>query len=104
DRRLRLLEALAAYEEALQYRRPETAPLDYAMTQGNLGILHMKFRQLPGEDPRRHFAEAIQCTWRAYSLFKQIGHAPYEEQAKGFLAWLREQDSELFDALWKEPF
>ncbi len=35
DRRQRLYEALAAYDEALRFYRPDTAPLAYAMTQNN---------------------------------------------------------------------
>jgi len=33
DRRARLLEALHAYNEALKFRRPDTAPLAYAATR-----------------------------------------------------------------------
>ncbi|MEP0803920.1 MAG: TIR domain-containing protein, partial [Chloroflexota bacterium] len=52
DRRLRLREALAAYEEALRFYRPETAPLGYATTQNNRGAVLRDLADLPGEDRR----------------------------------------------------
>jgi hypothetical protein len=42
DRAARLREALAAYDEALRFRRPDTAPLDYATTQNNRGNVLQK--------------------------------------------------------------
>ena len=59
DRRGRLLAALAAYDEALQFRRPDTAPLDYAMTQNNLGLLLNEIAGLPGEDRRAPLAGRV---------------------------------------------
>jgi len=37
DREANLERAIAAYREALRFRTPEAAPLEYAATQNNLG-------------------------------------------------------------------
>ncbi len=47
DRRARLLAALAAYDEALRFRRPDTAPLAYAATQNNRANLLSAIASLP---------------------------------------------------------
>jgi hypothetical protein len=59
DRRARLLEALAAYTEALHFRRPDTAPLDYAMTQNNRGNVLRDLAASPDEDRRARLLEAL---------------------------------------------
>jgi tetratricopeptide (TPR) repeat protein len=59
DRRARLLAALAAYDEALQFRRPDTAPLDYAATQNNRATLLSEMAGLPGEDRRARLLAAL---------------------------------------------
>ncbi len=59
DRRARLLEALAAYDEALRFYRPDTAPLDYATTQNNRATLLRDIASLPGEDRRARLLEAL---------------------------------------------
>ena len=59
DRRAHLLAALAAYDEALQFRRPDTAPLDYAMTQNNRATLLSEMAGLPGEDRRGRLLAAL---------------------------------------------
>jgi len=58
-RRQRLDEALAAYDEALCFRRPDTAPLDYAGTQNNRGLLLSELATLPGEARRQRLDEAL---------------------------------------------
>ena len=40
DRAANLQQAIACYREALRFRTPETAPLDYATTQNNLGAAY----------------------------------------------------------------
>ncbi|HHW87406.1 MAG TPA: hypothetical protein GX400_14510, partial [Chloroflexi bacterium] len=59
DRRGRLYEALAAYDDALRYRRPENAPLDYATTQNNRANILSDLATLPGEDRRGRLYEAL---------------------------------------------
>jgi|GEM_PF-4180624 len=103
DRRARLLAALAAYEEALRYRRPDTAPLDYAATQNNLGYLHLAFIGLPGEDEEGRYRQAVICVLTALTIFAQIGHAPFANQAAGQLRGIRERmGANSFASLWKE--
>lgn len=60
-RRERLLQARQAYEQALEYRRPETAPLGYATTQNNLGALLGELAPLPGEVRRERLLQAQQA-------------------------------------------
>jgi len=76
DRRQHLLDALAAYDQA---RRPDTAPLDYAMTQGNLSVLHRDLARLPEEDPRQHWKQALECSLTTLSIFIQLEHATYTQ-------------------------
>jgi hypothetical protein len=102
DRRARLLEALDAYNEALHHYRPDTAPLDYAMTQGNLGYLHAAFLELPGEEKKDRYEKAIACVVTALSIFSQVGHAPFAQQAVRQLHWLAEQAGEFFEEIWEE--
>ncbi|HLE36007.1 MAG TPA: hypothetical protein VI699_02560, partial [Candidatus Acidoferrales bacterium] len=59
DRRARLLEALAAYDDALRFRTPQAAPLDYAMTQNNRANLLQGIATLPSEDRRTRLLEAL---------------------------------------------
>ena len=102
DRRARLLEALAAYDEALQFRRPDTAPLAFAMTQANLALLCVEFSKFPEENRKEQLGKAIKYAAIALSLFLQIGHAPYSQSAARQLRWISEQASELFAELWEE--
>ena len=59
DRAARLRDALAAYDEALRFRRPDTAPLDYATTQNNRGLLLQYLATLPDEDRAARLREAL---------------------------------------------
>ncbi len=102
DRRARLLEALAAYDAALQFRRPDTAPLTYAVTQFNLCNLHAAFIGISEEDERAHYRNALLCAVTALSIFLQVGHAPYTQQAARQLQWLSERAGPLFAELWSE--
>ncbi|MBI3243968.1 MAG: hypothetical protein HYZ49_16930 [Chloroflexi bacterium] len=102
DRRGRLVESLAAYDEALKHYRPDTAPLDYAMTQNNRATLLSELASLPGEDRRGRLVEALRCAHIALSLFDQIGHAPYSQAATTTLRRVSEEAGELFSELWAE--
>ncbi|MBA3531518.1 MAG: tetratricopeptide repeat protein, partial [Ardenticatenales bacterium] len=100
DRRARLLAALAAYDEALRFRQPDTAPLAYAMTQGNLVNLFLARAELPGEERLGRLGQALSAAWRAYSLFGQLQHEHYRQQAQRQLLQLRAACGDDFAALW----
>ncbi len=59
DRAARLRDALAAYDEALRFYTPDTAPLDYAMTQNNRGLLLQDLVTLPNEDRAARLCDAL---------------------------------------------
>jgi hypothetical protein len=59
DRRQRLYDALAAYDDALRFRRPDNAPLDYAQTQNNRATILRDLATLPGEDRRQRLYDAL---------------------------------------------
>ena len=59
DRRARLLTALAAYDEALRFYTPESAPLDYATTHNNRAALLSEIATLSGEDRRARLLAAL---------------------------------------------
>jgi hypothetical protein len=80
DRRARLLEALAAYDEALNYYRPDTAPLAYAMTQNNRGIVLRDLAASPDEDRRARLLEALAAYDEALK-FRRPDTAPLDYAA-----------------------
>jgi hypothetical protein len=100
DRRARLLAALAAYDEALLFRRPDTAPPGYAMTQGNLLNLFSSMADLPGEERRNWLLKAMRAGWEAYTGFGLSQHAPYQEQASQQLRGLRATCGDDFVEMW----
>ncbi len=102
DRRARLLEALSAYDAALQHYRPDTAPLAYAMTQNNRANLLRDLAGLPGEDRRARLVEALQCAVVAVALFEQYQQAQYLEVGKRVLKGLREACGADFAAFWAQ--
>ncbi|MGC9040163.1 MAG: hypothetical protein ACP5MJ_11750 [Roseiflexus sp.] len=59
DRAARLHAALAAYDEALRFRTPATAPLAYAVTQTNRGWLLQDLATLAGEDRAARLRAAL---------------------------------------------
>ncbi|PDW02098.1 hypothetical protein [Candidatus Viridilinea mediisalina] len=59
DRRARLHAALAAYDEALRFRTPESAPLAYAATQNNRAAILSAIASLAGEDRRARLRAAL---------------------------------------------
>ncbi len=101
-RAARLRESLAAYDEALRFRRPDTAPLAYATTQSNLANFSMNLADLPGEDRRGRWQEAIRYAVTALSLFLQLQHEPYAKHVARQLHWIEEQCGETFPELWAE--
>src|SRR5690606_27968715 len=52
-----LRKAMAAYKAALKYYTPQAAPLDYAMTQNNLGIVYAHLAEI--EDREGNLRQAI---------------------------------------------
>jgi tetratricopeptide (TPR) repeat protein len=54
-----LRKAIAAYEEALRFWTPDIAPLDYAMTQNNLGSAYGRLSEY--EDPVGNLRRAIEA-------------------------------------------
>ncbi len=59
DRRRRLMEALAAFGEALKHFDPKIAPLDFATTQNNRARLLRELAPLAGEDRQGRLMEAL---------------------------------------------
>ena len=72
------------------------------MTQGNLGNLHVAFIGLPDENQRERYRQAIECVITAFSIFIQVGHAPFAKQAAGQLRWLSKEAGSLFTDIWQE--
>ena len=58
DRAANLQKAIACYEQALRVFTPEAAPLDYAMTQNDLGNA---YADLPVGDRAANLRQAIAC-------------------------------------------
>jgi tetratricopeptide (TPR) repeat protein len=77
DRRARLLEALAAYTEALLHYRPDTAPLDYAAAQNNRGTVLSDLAASPDEDRRARLLEALAAYTEALH-FRRPDTAPLD--------------------------
>ena len=103
DRRARLLQALAAYDDALLYRRPEVAPLAYAMTQGNLANLFRAFSEIEGENQSQRQRQSLAAVFTAFQYFQQVGHAVYIAQAQRQALGLREAfGPQLFAQVWSE--
>ncbi len=102
ERRARLLAALAAYDEALQHYRPDTAPLAFAMTQANLALLFLDLSTFPDEDRKEQFLKAIQSTTTALLIFSQVGHEPYAQHTAQQLRRISEQAGPEFAGFWQE--
>jgi tetratricopeptide (TPR) repeat protein len=66
DRAANLAQAIACYREALLFRTPETASLQYAATQNNLGEA---YRNLPTGDRAANLAQAIACYREALRFY-----------------------------------
>jgi tetratricopeptide (TPR) repeat protein len=63
DRAANLRRAVECHQRALQYRTPESAPLDYAETQHNLGDAYRGLAEL--EDRAANLRRAVECYQRA---------------------------------------
>ena len=61
DRAQRLRQALDAYDQALRFITPDTAPLAFASTQNNRGTLLSELATLPGEDRGQRLRQALDC-------------------------------------------
>jgi tetratricopeptide (TPR) repeat protein len=83
DRAANLGRAIAAYEAALNYYTPEAAPLDYARTQGNLGIALEDSGDLAG---------ALACWRRAEPILREMG---YVENADTVAWWIKDAEDAL---------
>ena len=66
DRAANLQQAIACFEQALRVFTPEAAPLDYAMTQCNLGTAYAGF---PVGDRAANLQQAIACFEQALRVF-----------------------------------
>jgi tetratricopeptide (TPR) repeat protein len=62
-----LRRAIEAYQEALRFYAPEVAPLDYAMTQNNLGIAYWNLAE--HEDPMGNLRRAIEAYQEALRFY-----------------------------------
>ena len=102
DRRARLLQALAAYDDALLYYRPEVAPLAYAMTQNNRANRLSAIATLPGEDRRARLYDALRCSVEAVTLFEQFQQAQYLEIGRRVMRSIRDACGDDFAAMWAE--
>ncbi len=74
DRAANLQQAIACYREALRFRTPEAAPLDYAATQNNLGNAYL---YLPTGDRAANLQQAIAC-YREAVRFRTPEAAPLD--------------------------
>jgi len=81
DRRARLLQALDAYDDALRFRRPENAPLDYATTQINLSLLFTRLASLQGGDRLHYLVAGFASAQEGARFFQALHHAPYARSA-----------------------
>jgi hypothetical protein len=88
DRRARLLEALHAYNEALKFRRPDTAPLAYAMTQNNRGNVLRDLASSPDEDRRARLLEALHAYNEALNHYRPDTAPLAYAMTQGNLAFL----------------
>ncbi|HYO59077.1 hypothetical protein, partial [Archangium sp.] len=98
----RLVQALEAYGEALRFRTPDTAPLDYAQTQNNRANLLGELASLPGENRLERLAEALRAAWTAFTLFNGFQHQQYQEMATRQLQRLRISCGDAFNSLWQQ--
>jgi hypothetical protein len=102
DRRQRLYDALAAYDDALRFRRPDNAPLDYATTQNNRATILSELATLPGEDRRQRLHDALNCSLEAVTLFEQFQQAQYLEVGRRVVRSIRAACGDDFAAMWAE--
>ncbi len=75
DRRKNLKHAVEAYEAALVYYIPETEPLDYAMTQNNLGSAYWLLAQI--EDREANLKRSV-AAYEAALVYRTSEAAPLD--------------------------
>ena len=96
----RLRQALSAYDEALRFSTPTSAPLDYAMTQGNLLNLYQTLAGEPGEDRMSRLLDALRAGWTAFRFFTALQHSDFQQRVMHLLRGLRAACGDDFDTLW----
>jgi tetratricopeptide (TPR) repeat protein len=69
DRAQRLRDALVAYDEALRFYTPDSAPLDYASTQNNRAILLRGLATLAGESRVQRLRDALEACNEALRFY-----------------------------------
>ena len=93
DRGANLARAIACYEAALRFYTPEAAPLDYAMTQNNLGVQYYEQGEL--EKAGAAFRRAVEITpengVRQMALGSVLRRLGREDEAAVHLARARER-------------
>ena len=94
------MDALAAYDEALRFYRPDTAPLAYAMTQNNRANILSVLATLPGEERRERLYAALQVAWEAFHISLRCQHEQYAEICARTLQKVRLACGEDFPVLW----
>ena len=67
-REMNLRKAIGCYEQALQFRTPDSTPLDYAKTLCNLGV---SYSELPSGDRNGNINNAIKCFHEALRFFTE---------------------------------
>ncbi len=102
DRRQRLYDALAAYDDALRFIRPDNAPLDYAQTQNNRANRLSELATLPGEDRRQRLTLALRCAHVAASWFDRLQHDQYLRVARNTLERVKAACGQDFAEFWAE--
>ncbi len=70
-----LKRAITAFEAALVYRTVETAPLDYAMTQNNLGTVYMAVAKI--EDQETNLKRAV-AAYEVALVYRTVETAPLD--------------------------
>ena len=83
--------ALAAYEAALECYTPQTAPLDYAQTQYNLGIVYGDLAKIEeGEANFKRAISAYEAALEYYTLALVTWTTAAEFAGGGDTAWVRQ--------------
>ena len=93
-------QALSAYDEALRFYTPTSAPLDYAITQGNLLNLYQTLAGEPGEDRMSRLSDALRAGWTAFRFFTALQHSDFQQRVMRLLRGLRAACSDDFATLW----
>jgi tetratricopeptide (TPR) repeat protein len=87
-------EAVAAYREALKERRQERVPLDWAMTQNNLGTALWTLGER--ESGTARLEEALTAIESAHRVYRAAGLLQYESDFERRLQSLRQLIAQRF--------